>query len=243
MKIDVTVATLNSSNTIWKCLNSIHQNIPYRKIIVVDGGSVDDTVKICKSFGAELISARGALLGETRFLQALNCETEWIAFIDSDVYVKKNWWTTINKHIKDDRGIINSRCLYKCTFEAYKRFFEYCWKSRPHPRVNVSFSNSLTRRELVLKCNHICRVHAGEDEVFFKYVKNLGLNNVTISGDLAYHDNDIYLHHPFAYFRMGWSIKNLKIKIPLLFYGKIRQWINYLLKLCVCQSAGILSHF
>lgn len=252
--IDVTVATLNSSETISKCLNSIHQNIPYRKIVVVDGGSVDDTFEICKSFGAEIISAPSALLGETRFLQALHCGTKWIAYVDSDVYVNKNWWAAISQQINDNVGLINSRCLLKSSFEEYKRFFEYFWRARP---VNVSFSNSLTKRELVLKCKQIRRVHAGEDSVFINYVDCLGLKTITVPGNLAYHDRDIYLHHPFAYYRMGISIKTPKAKIPIIFYRKINQWLRYsknarsfhfgllkyLIKLCVFQSAGVLCTF
>lgn len=257
MKIDVAIATFNSSHTIFECLKSIQKNIPYRKIFIVDGGSTDDTLEKCKGFDTVVISAPGALLGETRFLQALYCRTKWIALIDSDVYIKNNWWTVLSKQISDDVGIINSRCTPKCSFEEYKHFFDYCWIARPVPRINVSFSNTLTRRKLILNFKQLRLVHAGEDGLFFKYIKQLGLNRVTIQKDLAYHDNDIYLHHPFAYLRIGRSIKTPKIKIPLIFYRKIRKWFKYsknnksfnisllffVIKLCVFQTAGILGTF
>ena len=51
--ISVITPTFNSKSTIEKCLTSVRkQNYPQNKIeiILIDGGSIDDTKKITKNF-------------------------------------------------------------------------------------------------------------------------------------------------------------------------------------------------
>lgn len=37
---------------------------------------------------------------------------------------------------------------------------------------------------------------------FFDFVKERGYEIITVEESLAYYDKDIYLHHPYAYYRM-----------------------------------------
>jgi len=59
MKVSIITITYNAENTIFNSLNSVfsqsHKNIEH---IIVDGGSKDNTVKICKEFNhiSKLIS-------------------------------------------------------------------------------------------------------------------------------------------------------------------------------------------
>ena len=46
----VAILTLNSSKTIFRCLNNLVQ---FDEIIILDGGSVDSTLKIAKRFNCK----------------------------------------------------------------------------------------------------------------------------------------------------------------------------------------------
>jgi len=54
MKIDVTIATKNSEETIEQCIRNIRKYIPYSRIILIDD-SENATAKIAKRFGAEVV--------------------------------------------------------------------------------------------------------------------------------------------------------------------------------------------
>lgn len=51
----VAILTLNSSKTIFRCLNNLVQ---FDEIIILDGGSVDSTLKIAKRFNCKIINQK-----------------------------------------------------------------------------------------------------------------------------------------------------------------------------------------
>jgi glycosyltransferase involved in cell wall biosynthesis len=92
--IDVAVATKNNEATIRRCLGSIRQNIPVKHLIVVDGGSTYGMLTIARQFDTRIVTETG-LLGRVRYRQAEESCTEWVAYVDSDVYVYPNWWPNL----------------------------------------------------------------------------------------------------------------------------------------------------
>ena len=205
VKVDVTIATKNSAGTIERCIRAIQGNVPVGRLIVVDGKSTDDTVSIAEKLGAEVISDTG-LLGSVRYLQARECSTEWIAIIDSDVYVYSSWWPEVSAHTDDlDVGMvlaIGDSPLDRLVI--YGDYLEFVFKRFG----SAAFSNTLVRRELILSCHELLnRVHAGEDTVFARYLSSRGLKVITVQKRLVYHDKNIVDEHPGAFFRWGQSIR------------------------------------
>jgi glycosyltransferase involved in cell wall biosynthesis len=82
------VCTYNSAKTLERCLGSIRRLLPEARLLVVDHHSVDGTVQIAKQFNAEVISERRGL-GYARQLCFDATNTEYIAFVDSDVDIVK----------------------------------------------------------------------------------------------------------------------------------------------------------
>jgi glycosyltransferase involved in cell wall biosynthesis len=202
--IDVTVATLNSGSTIEKCLQSIFANVPVRELIVVDGGSADRTVQITGKYPVRVIEEKG-LLGRTRYVQALNCKTNWIAYFDSDVYVYKNWWEDVSAHVDQQTGMVLGFADAPVNrLPIYDRYL----KHRAKVEGAVAFTNTLVRRHLVLECREILRrVHAGEDDAIARHIRERGFRIVTIPRRLCYHDKDPFLTHSRAYYRSGKSAR------------------------------------
>ncbi|MGD0423211.1 MAG: glycosyltransferase [Candidatus Bathyarchaeia archaeon] len=69
MSVETSIATKNSAKTIARCIKAIRESIPVSRLVVVDGGSTDDTVAIARSLGAHVILNKG-LLGSVRYSQA-----------------------------------------------------------------------------------------------------------------------------------------------------------------------------
>jgi len=90
--VSFVIPTLNSEDTLEKCLKSIvRQDYPKKEIIIIDGGSTDDTVNIAKKYGAKIYHYKG-LLGDARNFGIKKSSGELIALWDSDVYIPHKEW-------------------------------------------------------------------------------------------------------------------------------------------------------
>lgn len=91
MKIDVAVMTRNSDRFIEDCLSHIEKAVDLNRLIIVDGNSTDDTLKIAKKHNAKILNDGGLGLGYARMLAIRNIETPWFAFVDSDIMLPSEW--------------------------------------------------------------------------------------------------------------------------------------------------------
>jgi len=236
MKIDVTIATKNNEEIIGRCIENIKKYIPYNRIILVDD-SEDSTPEIAERIGAEVIHF-SAKLGLKRVKQAEVSNTEWIASIDSDVFVRPNWWKTMSRYIADDIGIIGS-CLegsIKEVIPSYDAFTK--WNSIEKFRkskITSTMGNNLIRRNLLLSCKEkLVNVHGGEDAIIGRHIVDNGYKcaaNMEING--FHHHSDPIAHCKMAYFRGGQSIVFRAGKLIGLrsvfttFFDQLISWIRY----------------
>lgn len=102
--ISVIVSTLNEEKSIKACLESIRkQNV---ELILVDGGSKDNTVEIAKKYVDKILYDGGKGLGYARNLGALNASNEIVAFTDADTVVAPDWAEQIEEKFKKDRSLL-----------------------------------------------------------------------------------------------------------------------------------------
>lgn len=97
MKISVVIPVYNEEANIRECLQAIKNNTvrPY-EIIVADGGSTDNTVKIAKTFSdVKVINNPGKTAAAGRNRGILTAKGEIIAFTDGDCIVDANWLKAI----------------------------------------------------------------------------------------------------------------------------------------------------
>lgn len=113
--ISVVVPTLNSQRTLEVSLNSIaEQDYPGKvEIVLADGGSIDATLKIAKSFGVKIVH-NNLKTGEAgKAVGVAHARGKILAFVDSDnVLPDKNWLRRMVKPFLDDPDIIASEPLY-----------------------------------------------------------------------------------------------------------------------------------
>jgi glycosyltransferase involved in cell wall biosynthesis len=234
-KIDVTIASKNNEDTIQRCIVNIKKFIPYNKIIVIDD-STDNTPQIAKDLGA-IVYHVPALLGEKRYLQAKLSETEWIAIIDSDIFVFPNWWREMSKEIKPGVGVINGFLAsdFEQLFPSYEKYTKF--KSLKHferTGLRAAIGNNLIRRDLLLslKENLVNKnIHAGEDTVIGEKIRESSYTTKVVTNPIGFHfHNDPIEHHCMAYKREGESIikKNGLKGIINLFFGFVNIQINWI---------------
>ena len=110
-KIDAVMITKNSFHPCLKeSLSSIIRNVPLNHLIVVDSFSTDSTLKLLdeykeKGVKVKIVQQR-CNRGKAREIGIREVDTEWFAFVDSDVILAENWFLDITKNIKPRVGAI-----------------------------------------------------------------------------------------------------------------------------------------
>ena len=102
--ISVIVPALNEASHIEDCLRSLKdQSIKSEcyEIIVVDGGSVDDTPSIARKYADKVIIQKSPGIGGARRDGAAIAKGEILAFTDADTTVPPTWLEVIEKNLED----------------------------------------------------------------------------------------------------------------------------------------------
>lgn len=113
--ISIIIPTLNEEKYIGKCLEALTRvdspNIEY-EIIVVDNGSIDNTVEIAKSFNAKVLIKKDAHIAELRNMGAMNSKGNILAFVDADCIVSQQWLQNAINCLEDTKSAVVG-CVYK----------------------------------------------------------------------------------------------------------------------------------
>lgn len=80
-KLSATIITKNEEQNIERCLKSVNWA---DEIVVVDSGSTDSTVEICRKYNCKIIEANWLGFGLTKKLAVNSACCDWILSIDAD---------------------------------------------------------------------------------------------------------------------------------------------------------------
>jgi glycosyltransferase involved in cell wall biosynthesis len=108
--VDVVMLTKNSERLLNACLKSVYENVPVKRLIVVDAFSTDNTLKIFAEFdkkheNIKIITEKSSR-GKARERGIREVETDWFMFVDSDVILCKDWFKKASRYIGEDVGAI-----------------------------------------------------------------------------------------------------------------------------------------
>lgn len=104
-EFSVAIITKNSEKSIKKCVSSA---LFADEVVVVDSGSEDNTVQICKNLGCKVLQKQWLGFGKQKQFAVDSCKNKWIFVLDSD--------EVITKELKDE--ILNT--LKEPLFNGYK---------------------------------------------------------------------------------------------------------------------------
>lgn len=118
--VSVVIPTLNSENTILRCLNSVltqtYKNI---EIVLVDGGSRDKTLQIAKNFNIKIVALNIPSMTKQTNIGIANSSGKYIYRLDSDVVLSPT---------------VVEECVQKCKIENCGGVATY-WR----PDESISF--------------------------------------------------------------------------------------------------------
>ena len=102
MEVTVVIPTLNEEKHIRECLESVWSNtVKPIEILVCDGGSDDETVRIAESLGAKVLINKDRTAATGRNLGIANASGDIIAFTDGDCKVDVHWIESLLKEFED----------------------------------------------------------------------------------------------------------------------------------------------
>lgn len=111
MKLSVVIPVRDEAATIAQLLDTLlDQTLAPDEIVVVDGGSVDDTRAIIQQYARNhgninLICDADAFPGKGRNLGAASAANEWLAFTDAGVIPAKDWLAELSEPVSRDPSV------------------------------------------------------------------------------------------------------------------------------------------
>ncbi|MBM6662930.1 glycosyltransferase family 2 protein [Marseilla massiliensis] len=132
-EFSVLIPAYNVEKYIDKCLQSIlNQSFTNFEIIIIDDGSTDETLKICKKY--ESMDSRikvfhqvnnGIVETRNKLIQLAN--GNWIVFIDADDYVKENYLSCFSNYINK----FPDADVFACDYISWEKGDEFKEIKRP----------------------------------------------------------------------------------------------------------------
>lgn len=200
--LSLCIISKNEEKNITRCINSV-SNI-CDEIIVVDTGSTDSTVDICKTLGATVIFHKwNNNFSEARNLSISYATKDWILFLDCDEALSHDHVNTIKSLIDSNPqseaiyfkllNIINEKILSTATvLRAFKNRPEYRFSGKIHEQIIHSIEN-LYGKDSIIESD-IKILHYGYDPNVYTPESKTNRNlEILISYDEA--DRDGYYYY------------------------------------------------
>lgn len=98
--VDVLLLTLDAESFLEKCLDSLYKEVPVNRVIVVDGGSKDNTISILQKYPRMDIHVRPDIrtTGKAYEFMLKRSTTSWILFLDADITFEGGWYDEMIKY-------------------------------------------------------------------------------------------------------------------------------------------------
>lgn len=194
-KVSIIVASYNNQETIAECLKSLlSQEYPQEnfEIIVMDGESKDNTVKIAEEYPVKVISIR------------LNCPAAYnyalkvaqhpiLGFVDSDAKVEPQWLRKLVPHLGDEQvaGVSGTIETWN-TGNSWARAVGYDIKTR-YQRIG-KYTGRIATMNLLLKRSIIEEAGGWDENLPSQYDTDLGFRLSAKGYKIAYEPSAVCYH-------------------------------------------------
>lgn len=192
-KADVVMLTKDSMKpSLPQTLASVYANIPVHRLIVVDGGSEDGTVDfVSKQRDAVLLDDSKGTRATARQKGIEMVETEFFAFVDSDVILQDGWYATAMRWFSEDTGGV-STFPYQMGDErdtqlAIAKLYRLKSVSDLAHRKRFDTAAAVFRTVAVRGIRIPKELQAGEDEYIGRAIEERGFRAVVVPRPVAYH--------------------------------------------------------
>jgi rSAM/selenodomain-associated transferase 2 len=104
--ISVVIPTLNAEAPLPGCLAALFEGLNagvIRELVIVDGGSDDDTVKIAEEAGATIVQAAPSRGGQLRAGVAAS-KGDWVLALHADTQLSEGWSDVVAAHLSSEKA-------------------------------------------------------------------------------------------------------------------------------------------
>jgi len=180
--ISVIIPTYNEEKNIKNTLKALCKQTLSRdlyEIIVVDGKSEDDTIKVAKKYADKVILQNGDGIPSARNEGVLQSNGKIIATTDADTRPPKDWLKHILNDMKNPSVVAVSgplvpynadllgRALFKLGYDIQPRLFKPCF-------VFLFGPNTAVKKEQFIKCGGYHNLPVADDVELFFRLKHFG---------------------------------------------------------------------
>lgn len=178
----------NEAGSVTALIESVRQQLHQPdSIILVDGGSTDETVQLIRRATAndsrfKVIEAGPAMPGKGRNIGAANASTPWIAFTDAGIRLERDWLQGLVTKADENPG---AAIVYGNYAPVIHGFFDKCaamaYVAPKIPgKIRGKFiASSLYKKEVWEKAGGFPEWRAAEDLIFMENAEKLGRQFVT----------------------------------------------------------------
>jgi glycosyltransferase involved in cell wall biosynthesis len=236
MKVDIVLLTKNSTKPCLKeCVESIYQNVPVNRLIVVDGGSVDGTQELLQEYpNVEIIDDSAGTRATARQKGIEAVSTEWHIHVDSDVILSRDWFNKAWKLVDEDVGAV-----WGIAVPINEHFFNIDYAMSKFHRMEMKdmlvkqmrsercmMHDTLVRTEAVKDIKIPKSLHVWEDDYIGRHIMHKGYKFLKVKEPYCLHNVTLYERLDGCVLG-GYLLKKYKMWTPQKFFFR---FISALLK-------------
>ncbi len=188
--VDIVLLTKNSEKVLEKCLESVFQNVPVRRLIAVDGYSTDGTIEVLCKFDEKYHNVKVIFDNGTRAAARQrgieNVESDWFLFVDSDVVLCKNWYKKAMEHVNKNVGAVWGIEVWS-TIKNQATLKMFLWVTRKIFDIRGGTHDTLVRTDLVKDIKIPTNLHVFEDAFIKDWINKKGYETVACYDPFCIH--------------------------------------------------------
>ena len=194
MTVSFVIIAFNEERSIARCIDSIVSQTGLTKfeVVVVSDGSTDKTVEIVQNYAkkdkhvklVDLVTNQGR--GAARAAGVNAATGDYLAFIDADIVLPKNWLGDCLQAMSDDVDMCGGIAVPDGDVSLVHRWFNLHPKVAPHS-TTVTGSNGLFRKRVFDVIHFNANKKNGEDVDLGYQIEANNLHGITVPGLVVDH--------------------------------------------------------
>ena len=155
MKITAVIPTLNEEKDLEKCLTSLKNQKPEIEIIVIDGGSADNTIEIAKKYTNKVYNLKKRGIGIARQFGAEKANGKYIYMTDADCWSDSGLLNSLKEKLEKNKmiaitGPTKYHGLNGKIMQMWYYFFDKYYFTHKYGTIGLSGRNTLIVKDKLL---------------------------------------------------------------------------------------------